>query len=221
MWLKVRQNWLFVVGAVGLSIFCFGIWTHYLASVVTPALQTTLLTITITCYIYLAGRRISTEADWDILATLLLVGSALFVAIFSLAVEGLSMFAYCYYIALIVGTWAIVQKESKWAMFIMVLCQYRVIGSSIHIHYLALAVILALLVNIALAIKYRYRNSTDWLGSFLWFIIPITFDKDVFAGDFTVFNYSLAYLIVFTGFVLSRSITRVNVCFSQGSTVHI
>ena len=209
MWLKVRQNWLFVVGAVGLSIFALAFGQYYLASVVTPALQTTLLTITITLQlaIYLAGRRISTEAGWDILATLLLVGSALFVAIFSLAVEGLSMFAYCYYIALIVGIMAIVQKESKWAMFIGGLVSLPVIGSSIHIHYLALAVILALLVNIALAIKYRYEFNR-WLGSFLWFIIPITFDKDVFAGDFTVFNYSLAYLIVFTGFVLSRSIAR-------------
>ena len=209
IWLKSKQNSFYIIGVISLTLFAFVFGQYYLASTITYVSQSALLAfvLTVQLAIYMIGKKIATTPEWNKLAMFLLAGSALFTAMFSIDIEGLWLFAICYYTALIIGILSFIEKDNKWTMLVGGVVVLPVIGAYLHMHYLAVAVVIALFVNIILAIKYRYEFNR-WLGSLLWFIMPMALGRDLFIGSFTALDYSLAYLVILVGFLLSRSIAR-------------
>ena len=99
------------------------------------------------------------------------------------------------------------EKQRSWASlsgFVMALPVLQAVGQS-NKHLFVLGTLIGLVANIIIALAYHLEPNR-WLGSILWFIVPIA----LYSGDFGITNVQLAWLYVLTtvGFIIARAIAR-------------
>jgi hypothetical protein len=98
-------------------------------------------------------------------------------------------------------------KDANWSAIAGAVISTPVARSFIGSTELLLCVSVALIFNIAVALKYR-QEFNRWLGSALWFIVPIAMGNGVLGDEWTLDLYAYTYMLIAIGFIMARAIAR-------------
>lgn len=98
-------------------------------------------------------------------------------------------------------------KQSEWPLVAGLVVAAPMLNSWGHPGLFLAGVLLALLVNIGLTLRYR-QEAHRWISTALWIVVPLALGNRVFGAPWGPTAYAWAYLAVTIGLVLSRAIAR-------------
>lgn len=156
-------------------------------------------------YAFCAIKKKSTE--WRIVAQPLLVVSLAIVAAVSLLTSPYACLSVCAALALFTLALVRIDKDVNWAVVAGAVIVVPVGRSFINSTELLWCVLAALLFNIVVALKYR-QEANRWIGSSLWFIVPIALGHSIMSIEWSASLYAYSYMLVSVGFIAARAIAR-------------
>ncbi|HUP26065.1 MAG TPA: hypothetical protein VM124_00265 [Candidatus Limnocylindrales bacterium] len=98
------------------------------------------------------------------------------------------------------------EKDGDWAIVAGLMAMVPSLRSVEEPEPLLVATLVALLLNIALALRYR-KELNRWFSTVLWLMLPLVLGRGLL-GSWTAASYGWAYVGVMLGLILSRAIAR-------------
>ena len=207
-WLKYKADDFYVASIFLITILALVIG-QYLLTNSSVMVQSLLLigSLLIQSSMYLFGTRRDLSKNWHDMAQAILIVSSVSTVIYGLMAVGIEALIIAYVVGFIILLVGLLDKNKFWAILSGFIFTIPIMSTVDEYNYFMVTTLVALIINIMLALKYRFEVNR-WLGSLIWFVVPLALANDLIAGKFTLATYSLSYLVVTAGYLIARSIAR-------------
>lgn len=214
VWLRQTRSDAYGLGVVAWMVLPLAVGQLYLEPNLTTAGQTYLsLAALLAQYAVVFNGRSEKQTSWRIVAKVFYILSSTSV----LLIAAMALPAVCMASALVIAASMVLlaerHRDASWsavAGFAAIVPVLRTIPTE---GWFAASTTIALVANIAVAIRYRHEV-TRWLGSGLWLLLPVALGNGPL-GQWSAAQFGWAYMIVLAGFVFARAVATGSLFVSE------